>query len=139
MTQPASSSPAGRSAISAAFHELRRDRDRLIVTRWDPDGQEVTCYIFPVGPDGQWWLLASCQDVSGQGIDVERDGAGRIRAIRQRREKRGYRLVYNRDGRVVEVHLTTPARAPVIASPGTARLALLLRQRRPYRLPRRAE
>ncbi|MDQ3650101.1 MAG: DUF6531 domain-containing protein [Acidobacteriota bacterium] len=89
-----------------AFYELRQEQAKIIVTRWNPDSQDITRYIFPVGQDGEWWHLASRQDIEGQGIDIERD-AGRVMALKQRREGRGYRLVYNREGHVVEVYLTT--------------------------------
>jgi len=95
-----------------AFHELRQEQEKIIVTRWNPDSQDITRYIFPVGQDGEWWQLASRQNAEGQGTDIERD-AGRVTALRQRREGRGYRLVYNREGQVIEVYLTAPVNEEV--------------------------
>jgi RHS repeat-associated protein len=89
-----------------AFHELRREKDRLMVTRWDPEVQDVVRFLFRIGRDGEWWPLISRQDVTGYGIDIEHDEAGRIVALRQRREGRGYRLVYSREGRLLEVYVT---------------------------------
>src|SRR5262245_55277568 len=31
------------------FHELRRERDNIIVTRWKPESEEVVRYVFPIG------------------------------------------------------------------------------------------
>jgi len=92
------------------FHELRRDGDRYLVTRWNPDTQEVVRYVFPsaVGTGTTRLPLASRQSVAGQGIDIHRDATGRILALCQRREGRGFRLVYTDDGRLAEVRVTAP-------------------------------
>jgi RHS repeat-associated protein len=72
--------------------------------------------------------LTSLRDLTGQGIDVERDQADRIQFLRQSREGRGYRLVYNREGRVTEVYLTIPGSQPPVGGRQTApRERLLLR------------
>lgn len=92
-----------------AFCELRQEGALFVVTRWSPAGEDVTRYLFRPGEDGGWWPLLSRQDAAGQGVDIRRDSAGRVATIKQRREGRGLRLTYNDAGRVVEVHVTTPA------------------------------
>ncbi len=88
------------------FHELRRDCDHYVVTQWNPDTQEVVCYIFAAKNEAGPWPLSGRYLVSGQGIDVERDARERIVALRQRREGRGFRLIYDESGRLTEVFLT---------------------------------
>ena len=92
------------------FHELRQQGNNFVVTRWNPDGEEVARYFFAKGQDGEWWPLTNRQSVDGQAIEIGRDPNGRVVWLRQRREGRGYRLTYNTNGRVVEVHLFTPLR-----------------------------
>ncbi|HWQ33702.1 MAG TPA: polymorphic toxin type 47 domain-containing protein [Blastocatellia bacterium] len=90
------------------FHELRLQERTFIVTRWTPDSDEIIRYFFSKGQDGEWWPLQSRQNVAGQGADLSRDQQGRVVTLRQRREGRGFRLAYNREGRVAEVFLFTP-------------------------------
>src|SRR5262249_1371541 len=98
------------------FHELRRERDNIIVTRWKPESEEVVRYVFPIGQEGEWWLLQSRQRVDGQGVDIHRDQDGRINFLTQRRERRGFRLAYNTDGRISEVYLTANRNERLILS-----------------------
>jgi RHS repeat-associated protein len=88
-----------------AFHELRYRAGQLVVTRWSSDSDEVMEYVFPVCKGDAPSLLASVQRPDGNGIDVRRDADGRISLLAQRRERRGYRLVYNKEDRVIEVYL----------------------------------
>jgi hypothetical protein len=86
--------------------ELRREgAERFVVRRWSPeDPDEVTELVFREGVDNEDWPLVAKQDLEGQGFEIERDEAGRVVEVRQRREGRSYRLVNNRSsGRVVEV------------------------------------
>ena len=96
------------------FHELRRDDQQFIVTRWNNDTQEVIQYLFPRTPlrpdilgiyNDSYWPLASRRNLAGQGIDIERDRNGRILVLRQRREGRGLRLVYGESTHLTEVYL----------------------------------
>lgn len=93
-----------------SFSELRRDGDRLVVTRWNPEDYEVVRFIFPMGKAGEWWPLASREDPEGQGYDIHWDRAGRVRAVRLRREGRGFRLETDGRGRVSDVYLTRRVR-----------------------------
>src|SRR5262249_47192506 len=86
----------------------------LIVTHWDPESEEIVRYAFPRGNDGEWWPLASRQNAEGHGVDISRDQNERVTGLKQRREGRGFRLVYNRAGRVTEVYLYTSLRERVI-------------------------
>jgi RHS repeat-associated protein len=96
------------------FHELRRDGARFVVTRWNPDTQEVVRYVFAGRSEAGPWPLSGRYTVSGQGIEVERDPKERILALRQRREGRGLRLVYDPSGRLAEVLLTARAHERLI-------------------------
>lgn len=93
-----------------AFCELRMEDDALVTTRWDPDSEEIARFVFRPAGDGQRWLLAAIEDAEGQGLDIRRDDAHHVTAIKQRREQRGLRLVYDEQDRVIEVYLTVPAR-----------------------------
>ncbi len=88
-----------------AFHEICQQGNNFVVTRWDPDSQDIVRYVFPKGKEGEWWYLASRENVEGQGIDIDRDITGRIIGLSQRLEGRGYRIVYNQDGRVTTVYV----------------------------------
>jgi RHS repeat-associated protein len=90
-----------------AFHELRLEGANLLVTRWDPEDEEVIRYVFPMAPVGDWCWLASRRTLAGQGTDIERDREGRILGLWQRRERRGYSLSYGPDERVQTVHIVT--------------------------------
>ncbi|NPD24340.1 RHS repeat-associated core domain-containing protein [Corallococcus exiguus] len=87
-----------------AFMELRREEAQLVVTAWTPDGQSVVRYLFRDRTDGRWSPLVSVQDVTGQGVDVEHDGRGRIAALRERRSRRAFYLAYNGTGRLAALH-----------------------------------
>jgi RHS repeat-associated protein len=90
-----------------AFHELRQEGSNLVLTRWDPEDEEVLRYVFPIRSANEWYWLASRQTLAGQGIDIERDSTGRILALRQRRERRGYSLDYGQDTVLRTVHVAT--------------------------------
>ena len=90
------------------FCELFREGGRCIVRRWDPDEDEVVELVFEIGDELENWPLVAKQDLEGQGIDIERDEAGRITLLCQRREGRGYRLTYDRAGRLSEVLARSP-------------------------------
>lgn len=92
------------------FCELRREGSTYTVTRWDPNRDDVTQYVFREHGAGEWWHLVSRQNLEGQGIDIEHDAAGRVIRLKQRRERRGLRLVYNASGRVTEVYVMVPPR-----------------------------
>lgn len=98
--------------LPGAFHELRLERGKYVLTRWDPDTDEIVRYLFPRGRGGDWCLLAAREDADGQGIDLERDAAGQLTFLRQRREGRGYRLTYDRAGRVTQVHFVPAPTLP---------------------------
>jgi RHS repeat-associated protein len=91
-----------------AFHELCLEGNTAIVTRWNPDSGDVIRYYFPLGGATEWWPLASRRNADDNGIDIERDAAGRIVTLRQRREGRQFWLEYDRADRVVQVRLVTP-------------------------------
>lgn len=95
-----------------AYHELQADNDRrIIVTRWHPDKQqEIARYFFVQGQGTETWTLTSCENLMGHALDFGYDQHGLIATIVQRREGRGFRLVYNESGFVTTVLLTTKSR-----------------------------
>ncbi len=97
-----------------AFHDLRLEKGRFIVTRWTPDGGDIVRFIFNSNGD-QPCPLVSYTNVEGQGIDIDRDRLGRVVSLRQRREYRALKLVYSPTGRVIAVHVVTRDRErPVV-------------------------
>lgn len=98
-----------------AFRELSRQGDDYVITSWSPDSGQVSRSIFQRKRAWASWLLVSLQDLTGHGVDVERDGAGRILALRQRRERRGLLFQYDSKGRLTKVSGDWDARKPVVA------------------------
>ena len=89
-----------------AFHDLRLQEGRFVVTRWTPDGNDVVRFVFMSNGD-QTCPLVSHTNVEGQGTDIHRDSQGRVVLLRQRRERRALKLVYSPTGRVTAVHVVT--------------------------------
>lgn len=85
------------------FQELVKSGNRYMVTRWDVDTGIIEHYIFEQGRKGEALPLARIEDVTGQGLDMLRDEAGRLIGIRQQLEGRTLRLGYNVQGRIATV------------------------------------
>jgi RHS repeat-associated protein len=103
---------AGGTVVNlGACHELRRDGARFVVTQWDLFSAAVVRFLFEEVRGQEGWHLAGVEDLAGRGYRIERDGR-RVTAVRQDREQRGYRLVYDGDGRVTEVYQTAGAAGP---------------------------
>lgn len=92
------------------FCELSRVGRDYIVTKWNPDDQDVTQYVFEQGNPGERWLLCRQQDLTGQAVHIERDVNQRVISVRQKREGRGYQFTYSPAGRVTEVAVAVPGR-----------------------------
>lgn len=107
---PADTVAAGATVRNlGSFHELRQQMGYYFVTRWDPDSEDITQYVFQKGGPEEWWPLKSVMDITGQGLDIQRDQSGRICLVRQRREGRALRLTYDdHSGRLVRVHALAP-------------------------------
>jgi YD repeat-containing protein len=88
-----------------SFHEIHKQGEHLVVTRWDPDSDEIVQFIFKQGNEDEHWPLLGRLDLEGQGIDILRDAQGRIAELKQRREGRSLVLSYDAKGRVTEVHV----------------------------------
>jgi RHS repeat-associated protein len=106
----ADAAPGGRVVDFAAFHELSREGDVLVVTRWSAGGDDIVRYLFPLVNTAPV-SLAARQAADGRSIQVERDRTGRIIAIHQVRERRVLSLDYDRAGRLVKVFLIGSSRA----------------------------
>lgn len=91
-----------------AFLELFLHAGRYIVQSWDSDSREVWRYCFMPGPTGRPLPLASIEDLTGQGLDLERDQLGRVTVIRQRHEKRALQLDYYPGDVLRSVNLRAP-------------------------------
>ncbi|AGC46191.1 hypothetical protein MYSTI_04902 [Myxococcus stipitatus DSM 14675] len=93
-----------------AFHELRGEKGRLIVTRWSahPKSGDILQFIFESRKNTPWWFLSAIQNLHGRRIEIQHDASGRVLALVQRREGRRYQLGYNAAGRVTEVRLSNP-------------------------------
>ena len=90
------------------FQELAKQDERYIVTLWDVDTGEIERYVFKEGRKGETWLLASIEGVTGQGLDLLRDEAGRITGIQQRLEKRTLLIEYTSGNRISSVSFLMP-------------------------------
>ncbi len=95
-----------------AFCELCKKDRNLIVKKWNPDTYDVVKYIFSPNPRGKSWRLTAKEDCRGAGFDINHDENGRVWRVILRREKRGYELSYDPDGRVREVFFTTKENTP---------------------------
>ncbi|MDQ2780349.1 MAG: hypothetical protein M3Y32_12420, partial [Pseudomonadota bacterium] len=78
---------------------------RYRVQTWEANGEQVRRYGFHPGPAGQPMRLASIEDPSGQGVDLEWESDALLRSVRQRPERRELQLGYNRLGRVERLSL----------------------------------
>ncbi len=88
-----------------AFHELRREGKNSVVTRWHPKFQDIVRFVFLPFSGAEVSRLERIENLHGRGIEVNYDGLGRIIGLRQLREDRGYGLVYDEVGRVIEVRV----------------------------------
>jgi RHS repeat-associated protein len=88
----------------SASMELRREGDRLVVYHWHDVDEPVQRYVFDPG-HGDRMLLVARDLPSGQGIEVERDRAGRVTALIQRTERRRLYFRYDDGGRLESLHL----------------------------------
>ena len=96
----------GTVRIFGAFLELFMEDQRYIVQHWNVENNDVVRYCFNRGQPGIQWHLASIDDVMGRGLDLVRDGTGRLTAVLQRMEKRRLLLAYGQSGLVQTVSLT---------------------------------
>ncbi len=82
----------------SAFFEIFMYEGRYVVQTWNVESGEVWRYIFVPGQQGVPLRLVSLENVSGQGLDLVWDEAGRLESVRQRLEGRQLDLSYNRVG-----------------------------------------
>ena len=94
--------------LLGAFLEIFLHDGRYVVQSYHMKTDKVLRYCFAPTVRGQPMLLASCEDVTGQGLDLERDNMGRLITIRQRLEKRALRLDYDTNGLLQTVILQAP-------------------------------
>lgn len=87
-----------------SFQELSRTGDQYVVTRWDIDTGEVVRFIFVRGGSGEARPLERIEDVTGQALEMLRDGSGRLAGVRQRLERRTLEIAYEAD-RIASVSL----------------------------------
>jgi RHS repeat-associated protein len=92
-----------------AFLEIFLEDGRYIVRNWNVESGEVQRYCFVPNVPGSPMPLASIENLTGQGLDLERDQTGRLKAIRQRLEQRALKFDYFTSGllRSVTVHAPT--------------------------------
>jgi RHS repeat-associated protein len=88
----------------SASMELRREGERLVVYHWHDVDEPVQRYVFDPR-HGDRMLLIARDLPSGQGIEVERDRAGRVTALTQRTERRRLYFRYDNGGRLESLHL----------------------------------
>jgi RHS repeat-associated protein len=93
------------------YMELSRLRTGFSLLRWDPNSDDIVRYVFDARI-GDWHYLSSVEDVTGQGLDIVRDPAGRILAITQRRERRSLLLEYTHSGRISSIRFAAPQCEP---------------------------
>ncbi|MBV8279896.1 MAG: RHS repeat protein, partial [Verrucomicrobia bacterium] len=91
------------------FLEIFLEDRRYIVRTWDVETGEVQRYCFVPSVLGRSMPLASIENLAGQGLDLERDQTGRLKAIRQRLEKRTLKLDYFTSGLLRSVTIQAPA------------------------------
>ncbi len=85
------------------FQELMKSNGRYVVVRWDVESGNVERYFFREGKPGEVWPLDSIEDVTGQGLDMIRDKAGRLSGVRQLLEQRSMSIEYSSSGRIQQI------------------------------------
>jgi RHS repeat-associated protein len=96
---------ARRGSINnpSASMELRREGDRLVVYHWHDADEPVQKYVFD-SRHGERMLLIARELPSGQGLQIERDRAGRVTSLTQSTERRRLYFRYAGD-RLESLHL----------------------------------
>jgi RHS repeat-associated protein len=90
-----------------SFHEITRLGSSLTVTQWPLNGK-CTRYRFVPGSDGNSWRLHSVENPSGEGVEFSWDEQGRLKGLRQKREKRTLLMAYAAAGRISSVSFRHP-------------------------------
>jgi RHS repeat-associated protein len=88
----------------SASMELRREGERLVVYHWHDVDEPVQKYVFDAR-HGEHMRLVARELPSGQGIQVERDRAGRVITLTQSTERRRLYFRYGESGRLESLHL----------------------------------
>jgi RHS repeat-associated protein len=96
----------------STFQELQKVGSHFIVTRWDQQIHSIERYVFRNDPARRALLLASLEDITGDGLDMVRDTDGRLLHVRQRREGRTLTLTYTPQARVESVSFLQRTRGP---------------------------
>ncbi len=93
--------------LLGAFLELVRQDDRYIVTNWDVESEEINRFIFSAERGAADPALMAVENVSGDGVELTWDPAGRLSRLRQRTENRTVLLNYSKAGLVSSLDLVT--------------------------------
>jgi hypothetical protein len=105
-----------RSLINAAASmELRREGEHLVVYHWHDVDEPVQRYAF-AARHGTAMRLVARQLASGQGIEVERDPAGRVVTLTQTTERRRVYLHYSESLRSAGEDIDLGAQTPSYTS-----------------------
>jgi len=90
------------------FQELSKRGSQYIITQWDVDTGEIERFVFNQGQRRAAWPLAGIEDVTGQGLDLFWDEAGRLTCIKQRLEQRSLVLDYTPENQISAVSFLAP-------------------------------
>jgi len=85
------------------FQELSKRGSQYIITQWDVDTGEIERFVFNQGQKGAIRPLAGIEDVTGQGLDLFRDEAGRLSRIKQCLEQRSLVVDYTPENQISAV------------------------------------
>jgi len=91
-----------------SFLELTKRGDSYVITEWNVASGDIKRYVFKGGPKGKAMPLACIEDVTGHGLDILHDEAGRPTSIKQRLEQRTLLIDYNLSNRVSSVSFLLP-------------------------------
>jgi RHS repeat-associated protein len=94
-----------------AFYELSLQDDELKVTHWDVQTGDVNHDYYPVPQGNAWSAITRRQDAEGNLLLFEYNEARQLVGINQQREQRGLRLVYDKQGRLIQVYRSSRALA----------------------------
>ncbi len=94
----------------SASMELRREGDRLAVYHWHDVDEPVQKYVFDPRRaertrQGERMPLVARELPSGQGLQIQRDGHGRVATLTQSTERRRLYFSYDSAGRLAFLHL----------------------------------
>ncbi|MEJ8823670.1 RHS repeat-associated core domain-containing protein [Variovorax humicola] len=91
-----------------AFLEIFMHDGRYVVQTWNVDSGVIRRHVFSPGEEGLSMPLASLENVSGMGLDLQWNEGGQLLHVHQRLEKRQLVPTYDESGLIVGLSVQSP-------------------------------